>query len=272
MSPITQIPKKVSVISVSGGMDSTALLLNQLTRSDFVHVVNINYGQKHSIEIEKLKKNLEYLKDCGFDITSHFIDLSSISSLLFSSLTTKGQEIPEGHYEEESMKSTVVPNRNAIFSSILFGYALSLYKAYSSDDNTDKYEVFISLGVHSGDHAIYPDCRPEFYEQIHKAFQEGNWDGDKVGLELPYLNYDKTKILQDALESCRELGISFDVVFHNTNTSYNPDQQGRASGTSGADIERIEAFLNIGRIDPCVYQKPWPLIVSDAKKKLGREY
>ena len=90
-----------------------------------------------------------------------------------SALTTEDYEIPEGHYEEEQMKQTVVPNRNAIFASILYGYALSI-----ALKNNEK--VRIALGVHSGDHEIYPDCRPEFYEALENAFKIGNWESDKV--------------------------------------------------------------------------------------------
>ena len=89
--------------------------------------------------------------------------------LFHSALTSDDIEVPEGHYEEEQMKATVVPNRNAIFASILYGYALSV----ALREDTD---VIIALGVHSGDHAIYPDCRPEFYEAIGNAFSVGNWD------------------------------------------------------------------------------------------------
>ena len=125
-------------------------------------------------------------------------------SIFHSALTTEDYEIPEGHYEEEQMKQTVVPNRNAIFSSILYGMALSI----SSTQNSD---VVIALGVHSGDHAIYPDCRPEFYNALSTAFSVGNWDSDRVSFELPYIDGDKSTILRDALESCEILDIDFDA-------------------------------------------------------------
>ena len=91
------------------------------------------------------------------------VDLQSAMSIFHSALTTEDSEIPEGHYDEEQMKQTVVPNRNAIFASILYGYALSI----STKQNR---LVKIGLGVHSGDHEIYPDCRPEFYEALENAF------------------------------------------------------------------------------------------------------
>ena len=114
-------------------------------------------------------------------------------------------------------------------------------------------DVIIALGVHSGDHAIYPDCRPEFYEAVGNAFAVGNWDSEKVSFHLPYIDGDKETILRDSLISCQKLGLDFDTVFANTNTSYNPDKDGRSSGTSGADVERILAFHAIGRKDPVEY-------------------
>ena len=155
------------------------------------------------------------------------------------------------------MKLTVVPNRNAIFASILYGFALS--KAKQSGEN-----VVLALGVHSGDHAIYPDCRPEFYQSLHEAFKIGNWDHDLVEFDLPFINGDKETILRDALDSTTKLGFDFDAVLTNTITSYNPDRDGRSSGTSGSDIERILAFHAIGRKDPIEYVKPWENILSNA--------
>ena len=102
---------------------------------------------------------------------------------------------------------------------------------------------------------IYPDCRPEFYRKLNGAFQDGNWDVENVSFDLPYINGDKVSILQDALVSCEQLGLDFDTVFANTNTSYEPDEKGRSSGKTGSDIERILAFHAIGRKDPVVYQK-----------------
>ena len=175
----------------------------------------------------------------------------------FSGALTSTESIPKGHYEENQMKATVVPNRNAIFSSIIYGYALSMSKKLNTD-------VIISLGVHSGDHAIYPDCRPEFYRILNEAFALGNWDSDNVTLDLPYIDGDKTTILLDAIESCKVLGLEFDTIFANTNTSYEPDETGRSSGRTGSDIERILAFNAIGRKDPVEYQSNWDDVLSHA--------
>jgi 7-cyano-7-deazaguanine synthase len=248
-----------AVISVSGGMDSTSLLL-RLIREDYdVTAISFDYGQKHIIELHRLKKNLEYLKSKGYNVSYKKIDLKSITSSFTSSLTSKDIDVPEGFYEEESMKQTVVPNRNAMFSSIAYGIALSIA-------NENRQEVKLALGVHSGDHAIYPDCRPEFYEKLFDCFSTGNWDGHLVKPYLPYIDGDKTTILQDALISCEKLKLNFDEIFKNTNTSYAPDIKGRSSGKTGSDIERILAFHEIGRKDPVRYKESWEQVLSNALK------
>ncbi len=248
-----------AVMALSGGMDSTGLLLRLLADGYKVSCISYNYGQKHIIELERANSNIQYLRDSGYDVEHRVVDLSSAMSIFHSALISDDMVIPEGHYEEEQMKATVVPNRNAIFSSILYGYALSV--ALSEDC-----DVVIALGVHSGDHAIYPDCRPEFYASIAESFASGNWDSEKVSFHLPYIDGDKEVILRDALDACSKLNLDFDTVFANTNTSYNPDSQGRSSGTSGADIERILAFHAIGRVDPVEYIASWPEVLQGALK------
>ena len=246
-----------AVMALSGGMDSTGLLLRLLAEGYKVSCISYEYGQKHNIELQRAKQNIAYLSDCGYEIEHKVAALSSAMSLFHSALTSDEMEIPEGHYEEEQMKATVVPNRNAIFSSILYGYALSVALREECD-------VKIALGVHSGDHAIYPDCRPEFYSAIGDAFDLGNWDSEKISFHLPYIDGDKETILRDSLKSCKKLNLDFDIVFANTNTSYNPDSKGRSSGTSGADVERILAFYAIGRKDPVEYVKDWEEVLQDA--------
>jgi len=248
-----------AIMAFSGGMDSTGLLMRLIADGFKVTCVSYNYGQKHIIEIDRAIKNIKYLTSNNIEIEHKIVNLSSVMSLFHSSLISGGEEIPIGHYEEEQMKSTVVPNRNAIFSSILYGYALSIALREGND-------VKIALGVHSGDHAIYPDCRPEFYESLEAAFSLGNWDSENVSLYLPYIEGNKESILRDALISCKKLGLDFDTVFANTNTSYNPDENGRSSGTSGADVERILAFHAIGRKDPVEYVSSWEEVLTGALK------
>ena len=248
---------KKAVMALSGGMDSTSLLLRLLREGYSVSCISYEYGQKHRIEIDRAKTNVEYLKSFNLPIEQKIVDLSSAMMIFNSSLIKGGEDIPEGHYEEKQMKSTVVPNRNAIFSSILYGYALSI--ASKSSEN-----VIVALGVHSGDHAIYPDCRPEFYTSLEHAFSIGNWDSELVKIDLPYIDGDKESILRDALKSCDEMDLDFDLIFSNTNSSYNPDEMGRSSGKSGADIERILAFNAINRQDPVEYIDEWNNVLQNA--------
>lgn len=257
--------KKQAVLSLSGGMDSTCLLLHLLTRGYEVTCVSFFYGQKHAIELERAKANIEYLKSEKHKVHHHIADLSSVMGLFNSSLidSVNSGVIPEGHYEQDNMKATVVPNRNAIFSSVVYGLALSI----ATKENC---EVDICLGIHAGDHAIYPDCRPEFRTAIEHAFKIGNWDSHLVNYSAPYIDLNKTDILNDCLESCSFLNLEFDTVLSNTITSYNPDESGRSSGKSGSDIERIEAFININRKDPIEYQEPWENVIEHAKSILSK--
>ena len=246
-----------AVMALSGGMDSTSLLLRLLKEDYEVTCISYQYGQKHSIEIQKATENIKRLESNGLKLHHKIIDLSSAMGSFHSALTNDNFDVPEGHYEEEQMKQTVVPNRNAIFSSILYGMALSI----SSTEDTD---VVIALGVHSGDHAIYPDCRPEFYNALSTAFEIGNWDSERVKFELPYIDGNKTTILIDALESCEFLNLDFDEILGSTITSYNPDAFGRSSGRSGSDVERILAFHEIGRKDPIEYVESWESVLDNA--------
>ena len=115
-----------AVMALSGGMDSTGLLVRLLADGYKVSCISYDYGQKHVVEIERAKANISYLAQNGYEVEHRIADLSSAMSLFHSALTSDEIDIPEGHYEEEQMKATVVPNRNAIFSSILYGYALSV--------------------------------------------------------------------------------------------------------------------------------------------------
>ncbi len=249
--------EKTAVVCLSGGMDSTGLLLHLLASGYQVFGLSFDYGQKHQVELARLSDNLSYLRDNSYDVTHHTVDLSVLGEIYHSALTDQQWDVPEGFYEQENMKETVVPNRNAIFSSIAYGYALSIATRL---DRT----VQVALGVHSGDHAIYPDCRPSFYEAIFKAFAEGNWESERVSVLLPYLNGDKETILKDAKEAVDKLGLDFETVFSNTITSYQPDEQGRSSGKTGSDVERILAFHALGLVDPIEYADTWENVVANA--------
>jgi 7-cyano-7-deazaguanine synthase len=250
---------KRAVLSLSGGMDSTGLLINFLANDYKVSALSFDYGQKHKLELERLSDNLAYLKENGYEVEHTVLDVSQIGNLYNSALVSSDTDVPEGFYEQENMKLTVVPNRNMIFFSMIAGYALSI----ATKENC---QVDIGLGVHSGDHAIYPDCRPEFYVEAMNAFKVGNWDSDLVSLKLPYLNGDKFTILQDTDANCVKLNLDFNTVLKNTNTSYAPDEKGRASGKTGSDVERILAFWQLGTQDPVEYVGGWDEVLENALK------
>ena len=248
---------KPAIMALSGGMDSSSLLLHLLREGYDVTAISFNYGQKHVVELERASSLIAYLAEHGHEVSHHVADLTSATSLFQSDLLQRGGDVPEGHYKEDNMKATVVPNRNALFSSLLYGTALSIATTHDT-----KAEVV--LGVHSGDHAIYPDCRPEFYRALEHAFALGNWESERISFTLPYLDADKTAILRDAKESISALGLDFDEVFSRTITSYAPDNDGRSNGKTGSDVERILAFHAIGRKDPVEYVDSWENVLNSA--------
>jgi len=252
---------KQAVLSLSGGMDSSTVLLHLLKNKYEVTAVSFNYGQKHNIELERAQQLIDYLKQNGYNVNYQEITLFGLVDLLNSNLVQGGDDVPEGHYEEENMKDTVVPNRNKMFSSIIQAVALSI----ANEKNCD---VKIAMGIHAGDHAIYPDCRQEFRDADYKAFVEGNWDADKVTYYTPYLKGDKYDILKDGLYCCTKLGLEFDEIYKRTNTSYKPDNEGRSDYKSASSVERIEAFLKLGKKDPVEYVDGWDVAKKHVEKLL----
>ena len=245
------------VVSLSGGMDSSTLLLKAI--KDYngnVTALSFNYGQKHVVELERAQSLVDYLNASGYNIKYRQIKLDGLVDLLNSALVQGGDDVPEGHYEQDNMKATVVPNRNKIFASITQAVALSV--ATSTKEQTD-----IALGIHAGDHAIYPDCRQEWRDADDHAFRMGNWDSELVGYYTPYLHTDKFGILQDGQELCDYLEIEFDEVYKRTNTSYKPIKWYHRPETnawswysdykSASSVERVEAFIKLGRPDPVAY-------------------
>ena len=289
--------KKHVVISLSGGMDSSTLLLRCLKEYDTCTAISFDYGQKHRVELERAQSLVMYINSYSNDdgesngesyepITYRQIKLDGLVDLLDSALVTGGDDVPEGHYAEENMKATVVPNRNKIFASIVQAVALSV--ANKTGEQCD-----IAMGIHAGDHAIYPDCRQEFRDADDHAFRMGNWDADKVGYFTPYLEGDKFTILQDGEVLCKELFLDFDEVYSRTNTSYKPIRklkiEKRFEGTanelnaitevwysdykSASSVERVEAFIKLGRKDPVEYadengEVTWEHVVNEVTKVL----
>jgi len=295
--------KKHVVVSLSGGMDSSTLLLRCLKEYDSVTAISFDYGQKHRVELERAQSLVTYLNsnvekteqdqlsnitvvDKNYNpINYRQIQLNGLVDLLDSALVTGGEDVPEGHYAEDNMKATVVPNRNKIFASITQAVALSV--ANRTGETCD-----IAMGIHAGDHAIYPDCRQEFRDADDHAFRVGNWDAERVGYFTPYLEGDKFTILQDGEVLCEELSLNFDEVYSRTNTSYKPifieyaPASSRVEETlrtkwgewysdykSASSVERVEAFIKLGRKDPAPYANEsgpvtWEHVVTEVTKVL----
>jgi 7-cyano-7-deazaguanine synthase len=270
-----------------------------LKEYDTVTAISFDYGQKHRVELERAQSLVEYLNQTRYQnnrasgplqgskedyspINYRQIQLNGLVDLLDSALVTGGDDVPEGHYAEENMKATVVPNRNKIFASIVQAVALSV--ANKTGENCD-----IAMGIHAGDHAIYPDCRQEFRDADDHAFRMGNWDAERVGYFTPYLEGDKFTILQDGEVLCGELGLDFNEVYRRTNTSYKPiflnlafvnneDEIVDCSDwfsdyKSASSVERVEAFIKLGRPDPAGYADEegpvtWEHVVAEVTKVL----
>ena len=254
--------KKQAVLSLSGGMDSSTVLLHLLANDYEVTAISFNYGQKHNIELARAQQLIDYLKEKGHNVNYQEIILVGLVDLLNSNLVQGGEEVPEGHYEEENMKDTVVPNRNKMFSSIIQAVALSIA-------NEKNCEVKIAMGIHAGDHAIYPDCRQEFRDADYNAFVEGNWDADKVTYYTPFLNGDKFDILVEGQSACYKLDIDFNEVYKRTNTSYKPTAEGLSDYKSASSVERIEAFIKLGRKDPVEYVDGWDVAKAHVEELLA---
>lgn len=207
---------KDSVIVLSGGMDSTTLLHDYKNR--IALAVTFDYGSKHNArEIECARINCRML-----DIEHLVIPLEFMGRYFKSSLLIGGEDIPEGHYEDENMKSTVVPFRNGIMLSIAAGLAESrgLRK--------------VMLANHGGDHAIYPDCRPGFVEAMSKAIQEGTYEG--VTIFAPYTNITKSDIARKG----KSLGVDYSLTY----SCYKGGE--RHCGKCGTCVERLEALRDAG--------------------------
>lgn len=213
------------VVIYSGGMDSFTVLNRAIKDGKDVYALSFDYGQRHVKELECAASVCQSL-----NVPHKVVDISAINQLLAGSSLTDDIEIPEGHYEADNMKSTVVPNRNMILISLAVGYAVSVGASQ------------VYYGAHSGDHAIYPDCRPEFVLKMNDVCQIANYE--PVDIVSPYLNDSKTAILTD--------GISMGLDYSQTWTCYNGRE--KACGKCGACVERLEAFRDNNQVDPLSYE------------------
>lgn len=214
------------LLSLSGGLDSTCLLAHLVKQGAQVETVSFNYGSKHNAsEINAAQRIAE-----RYQVSHTVIDLRHAMAGFKSDLLQTGGPIPHGHYEHESMRRTVVPGRNLIFASILIGLAESRGLEY------------VALGVHQGDHYIYPDCRPDFVNALaytSKLATEG-----KVDILAPFLTHTKADIVA--------VGHTLNVPFELTRTCYEGGMD-VACGKCGSCTERLEAFASNGLTDPILY-------------------
>jgi 7-cyano-7-deazaguanine synthase len=277
-----------AVLSLSGGLDSSTLLLHLLNKNYNVTCLSFDYGQKHKVELEKAVALVRYLnyhrweKDIRQEtneyyndiqqidrergetkvdkekyphINHHIIKLDGLSELLNSTLVEGGSDVPEGHYKEENMKDTVVPNRNKIFSSIIQAVALSIANKHNCN-------VLVGMGLHAGDHSIYPDCDTPFRNLDYDAFLMGNWGAEKVRYYTPYIEVSKAEVLKDGINCCNSLGLDYKEIYKRTNTSYKPifiDGKWYSDYKSASSVERIESFMTLGIEDPVAYANTKPV-------------
>lgn len=213
------------VVVYSGGMDSFTLLHKVVHQGFDVFALSFDYGQRHVIELTVAEKVC-----AGLGVNHKVVDISAINSLIGGSSLTSAIDVPEGHYEEESMKATVVPNRNMILLSLAVGYAVSIEAS----------KVF--YGAHSGDHAIYPDCRPEFVHRMNDVCKIANYE--EVEIVTPYLDQSKIEILAE--------GMAMELDYGQTWTCYNGRE--KSCGKCGACQERLEAFERNRVVDPLKYE------------------
>jgi 7-cyano-7-deazaguanine synthase len=273
--------KKHCVLSLSGGADSSSLLLRLLNDGYEVTALSFDIGQRHKIELERATELVNYLNSYPhkegdgpgwYKITHQIIKLDGLSNLLVSGLIdNNSMEMKKGHYAHENALTTVVPNRNAIFAAITYAVALSIVKRTGE-------KCQIALGTHMGDFnnktqtGIYPDCSEDFKVALEYAFKIGNWDSEKVDYYAPYNITDKTGVIGDGVGCCKELGLDYKEIYSRTNTSYAPilienvDDFTKSyyvsDYKSGSSIERIISFSKLELEDPLQYAEEDGTLVS----------
>jgi 7-cyano-7-deazaguanine synthase len=213
------------VVIYSGGMDSFTLLHLALARGYKVHALSFDYGQRHVRELECAERVCAEMS-----IPHKVIDIRALAGVMAGSALTSDVAVPEGHYEEESMKATVVPNRNMILLSLATGYAVTAGA------------VAVWYGAHGGDHAIYPDCRPEFVAKMDAVCRVANYE--PIAIEAPFMEFGKGAILAE--------GVKLGLDYSKTWTCYNG--RDKACGRCGSCVERLEAFAENGLSDPLAYE------------------
>ena len=207
-------------------MDSTTLLYQLLSRGHYVQALGIDYGQRHRKELDAAA---EICARVGVSFKS--ADLSAVTGFLAgSALTSPDVEVPSGEYDPESMKVTVVPNRNMLMLAVALAWAIS------SECDT------VAYAAHAGDHEVYPDCRPEFVEALART--AGLCHYEPIELTAPFLHFTKVDIVR--------LGARLGVPYELTWSCYRGEEL--HCGRCGTCRERANAFVGAGVPDPTVYQ------------------
>ena len=215
-----------AVVLFSGGLDSTVLVYDLLNEGADLKLLSIDYGQRHEKE---LKSSSEIAESLGLE--HEILRLPMLNNLLGgSALTDPSISLPEGHYAEDSMKATVVPNRNMILLSLAAGHAISL-----------QFDT-VAYAAHAGDHTIYPDCRPEFATAMDQALKLCDWN--TVSLYRPFVQLSK----HDLVRKGKELGVPFEKTW----SCYAGND--KHCGKCGTCVERKEAFELVGLLDPTEYK------------------
>ncbi len=218
-----------AIAVVSGGMDSTVLAYQATGLFSNVDLLSVDYGQRHRKELGYAAMTAERL-GCRHDIVA----LPLATMLTGSALTDASVEVPHGHYAADTMALTVVPNRNAVLISVAYAVAV----ARGADA--------VLVGVHAGDHHVYPDCRPAFVSALDEALRIGNEGVGNVRLEAPFVNHSKTDIAR--------LGARLGVEWSETWSCYEGGEV--HCGRCGTCVERHEAFRDAGVADPTTYADP----------------
>lgn len=234
---MTTIPRPRAghaVVIISGGLDSTVLAYWLASHGTRLALLSIDYRQRHRIELEYACATAVQL-----GMSHQVADLSGLAALLGgSALTDSAVEVPDGHYTDASMRATVVPNRNAIMLDVAVAAAISC--------GADA----VAYGAHAGDHAIYPDCRPEFFEAYQALAASANEGFLPPGFEViaPFLGLSKADIVS--------LGAEIGVPFAATWSCYRGLDL--HCGMCGTCVERREAFAVADVDDPTVYGSTSP--------------
>ncbi len=225
-----------TIVICSGGLDSVSLAHMVAAKRKLTGLVSFDYGQRH-------RKELDYAALCAkrLDVPHDIIDMRGIGAALTGSALTDDVDVPDGHYAEETMRVTVVPNRNAIMLTVAYGIAAA------------RGDQAVATAVHGGDHFIYPDCRPEFiaaFEHMANLATKAAVEGQPLTLATPLMHLTKAEIIR--------MGVDLGIDYGLTVSCYQADAEGYACGLCDSCRLRRKGFDDAGIADPTRYQLKTP--------------